>query len=274
MNDLFAHFIWFNGQIIEQSSCPQESLINRVSRRVSLFERFWCASTEIIFPGQVYKKIALQMADYGLKLQYLESETRFANEVQRLLVRNRAYRYSILHLLVGVVDDVQPFEMLWVEPRTEHPAVGRERFQVDVIECASLPTEAVFQLPAVVNPLLHVMQREADAENLDDGIVLNNNGFVARALSGSLFALMANNRVFTPSVQAGAPIDIVRSFVMLTLRRNAYEVVETEEFHLELFDKATEVFSVGIENGCSAIRGVRDNRYFDRLRKRVVSELY
>lgn len=274
MNDLFAQYIWFNGQIIEQGSCPQESLINRVSRRVSLFERFWCASTEIIFPEQVYKKIALQTSDYELKLQYLESETRFANEVQRLLVRNRAYRYSILHLLVGVIDDVQPFEMLWVEPRTEHPAVGRERFQVDVIECASLPTEAVFQLPAVVNPLLQVMQREAEAEKLDDGIVLNSNGGVARALSGSLFALMANNRVFTPSVRAGAPIDIVRSFVMLTLRRNAYEVLEIDDFPLSLFDEATEVFTVGIDSGCNAIRGICDNRYFDRLRKRVVSELY
>jgi branched-subunit amino acid aminotransferase/4-amino-4-deoxychorismate lyase len=274
MNDLFSQFAWLNGQIIERTSCPQESLLNRVSRRVSLYDRFWCASTEIIFPGQVFKKISLQAVDYELKLQFLESETRFANEVQRLLVRNRAYRYSVVHLLVGVIDDCQPFELLWVEPRAEHPAVGRERFQVDVAQSATLPTEAVFQLPAVVNPLLSVMQREVDADELDDAIVMNNRGAVARALSGALFALMANNRVYTPSVQAGAPIDIVRSFVMLTLRRNAYEVLEVDDFSLDVFDEATEVFTAGIENGCCALRGIRDHRYFDRLRKRVVSEMY
>lgn len=267
----YSKYCWHNGLIINETEQPKKKLLDILGSSPILHEQFWCRASEIIFAEQVEKKIRFDVQANNLSARMLLANLK--KEVQRVIVRNRTYHYSIVHLLIGLNEKNEEFTFMAVEPRAEHPAIGIPVLIADYIDDIRVPLSPIFSLPQFTGPFLKLIEQEIQMLSLDDAILFNDFGFIAKTFLGSLF-IVHQNEVYTPSPKAGASIDILRSFSILALRKNNFIVHEEERMSPERIKNADEIFSASIENGFCFYNGFQESRYLSNTGKLVLDEFF
>lgn len=269
MSANYAKYCWLNGSIIEETDQPKEKLLNRLCSTPILHELLWCRASEIIFAEQIEKKIQFDLKANNLSAKILINNLK--KEVQRVIVRNRTYHYSIVHVLVGLNEKNEEFVFMAVEPRLEHPAIGKPVLLSSYIEEINVPLSPVFSLPQFIEPFLKLVEQEISMLSLDDAILMNDYGFIARSFLGSLFIVHQSN-IYTPSHKAGAPIDILRSFTIFALQNKGFTVYKEDEMNCDRIKDADEIFSVSIENGFCLYTGFQEERFLCDVGKSALDE--
>lgn len=108
------------------------------------------------------------------------------------------------------------------------------------------------------------------ANNLDDCIILNEQGRVAEAISSNVF-VVRGGKLYTPSLAEGCIPGIMRELVCTVAPTVGIEVNNQVAINPSAFDSCDEVFLTNAISGIKWVVGIGTRRYFNRV-SRTLSE--
>lgn len=104
-------------------------------------------------------------------------------------------------------------------------------------------------------------------QQLDEAIVINENGFLCESISSNLFVVY-EKQIYTPALSEGCIAGVMRKVVMEMAQSNGIPIVEAQ-INPEILNEAEEVFLTNAVGGIRWVMGYGRKRYFNEVSKHL-----
>jgi branched-chain amino acid aminotransferase len=271
-------FINFNGEIL-----PEDTKVLTVANRSfkygdGLFESMRMLKGQLKFANEHAKR--LQKGMKALKIDgYSQMDSWFlkekaeqlasVNKIKHGRLRLTVYRdseglYTPSQNKVGYLLEIQPLD----EPRYFLNSKG---LIIDVYTELSKPTNFLSNIKTC-NSLVYVLAGiHKSQNNLDDVLLLNQNGFLCEASSSNVFVYYQNH-LYTPALSEGCVEGVMRQVVIDIANRTGIPLTEAQ-INPEILYEADEVFLTNAVKGIQSVMGYGIRRYFNKVSKTLMDEL-
>lgn len=271
-------FVNFNGEIL-----PADTKVLTVANRSfkygdGLFESMRMLKGQLKFAAEHAAR--LQKGMKALKMDgYSQMDTWFlkekadqlasVNKIKHGRLRLTVYRdaeglYTPSQNKVGYLLEIQPLD----EPRYFLNSKG---LIIDVFTELSKPTNFLSNIKTC-NSLVYVLAGiHKNQNNLDDVLLLNQNGFLCEASSSNVFVYYQNH-LYTPALSEGCVEGVMRQVVINIANRIGIPLTEAQ-INPEILYEAEEVFLTNSVKGIQSVMGYGIRRYFNKVSKALMDEL-
>lgn len=271
-------FINFNGEIL-----PADAKVLSVANRGfrygdGLFESMRMLKGQLKFAEQHADRLhkgmkALKMDGYSqLDAWFLKEKAEqlaSVNKIKHGRLRLTVYRdadglYTPSQNKTGYVLEMQPAD----EPRYFLNSKG---LIVDVFDEVTKPTNFLSNIKTC-NSLVYILAGiHKSQHNLDDVLLLNQNGFLCEASSSNVFVYYQNH-LYTPALSEGCVEGVMRQVIINIAQENNIPLTEAQ-INPEILYEADEVFLTNAVKGVQSVMGYGIRRYFNKISKVFVDEL-
>ena len=271
-------FVNFNGEIV-----PADTKVLTVANRSfkygdGLFESMRMLKGQLKFASEHATRLqkgmkALKMDGYSQMdawfLKEKADQLASVNKIKHGRLRLTVYRdaeglYTPSQNKVGYLLEIQPVD----EPRYFLNSKG---LIIDVFTELSKPTNFLSNIKTC-NSLVYVMAGiHKNQNNLDDVLLLNQNGFLCEASSSNVFVYYQNN-LYTPALSEGCVEGVMRQVVIDIANRIGVPLTEAQ-INPEILYEADEVFLTNAVKGIQTVMGYGIRRYFNKVSKALMDEL-
>nr|WP_294796540.1 aminotransferase class IV [uncultured Mucilaginibacter sp.] len=271
-------FINFNGEIL-----PADTKVLTVANRSfrygdGLFESMRMLKGQLKFAGEHAKRLqkgmkALKMDGYSQMdswfLKEKADQLASVNKVKHGRLRLTVYRdseglYTPSQNKVGYQLEIQPLD----EPRYFLNSKG---LIIDVYTELSKPTNFLSNIKTC-NSLVYVLAGiHKSQNNLDDVLLLNQNGFLCEASSSNVFVYYQNH-LYTPALSEGCVEGVMRQVIIDIANKIGIPLIEAQ-INPEILYEADEVFLTNSVKGIQTVMGYGIRRYFNKVSKALMDEL-
>ena len=271
-------FVNFNGEIL-----PADTKVLTVANRSfkygdGLFESMRMLKGQLKFATEHANRLqkgmkALKMDGYSQmdawflkeKADHLASVNKIKHGRLRLTVyRDAEGLYTPTQNKVGYLLEIQPLD----EPRYFLNSKG---LIIDVFTELSKPTNFLSNIKTC-NSLVYVLAGiHKNQNNLDDVLLLNQNGFLCEASSSNVFVYYQNH-LYTPALSEGCVEGVMRQVVIDIANRIGVPLTEAQ-INPEILYEADEVFLTNSVKGIQSVMGYGIRRYFNKVSKTLMDEL-
>jgi len=271
-------FVNFNGEIL-----PADTKVLTVANRGfkygdGLFESMRMLKGQLKFAAEHATRLqkgmkALKMDGYSQMdawfLKEKADQLASVNKIKHGRLRLTVYRdaeglYTPSQNKVGYLLEIQPVD----EPRYFLNSKG---LIIDVFTELSKPTNFLSNIKTC-NSLVYVMAGiHKNQNNLDDVLLLNQNGFLCEATSSNVFVYYQNN-LYTPALSEGCVEGVMRQVVIDIANRIGVPLTEAQ-INPEILYEADEVFLTNAVKGIQTVMGYGIRRYFNKVSKALMDEL-
>jgi branched-subunit amino acid aminotransferase/4-amino-4-deoxychorismate lyase len=245
-----------------------------------IFETIRCLTSLPLFFDKHYQR--LRNAAFHLKIDFPAeySEEFFRQQIYSLLQRNRIYKGARTRLSVFRADgglytpqDNTAKFLITVEPlAAEKFELNQGGLHIDIYKEIVKPVNLLSGFKTS-NALLFVMAGIWKKENqLDDCLILNQNGLIVEALASNIY-LIKNNILVTPSVKSGCVDGTMRLTILELAAENNIQVVESEGFDESHLINADEIFISNAIAGIQWVGAYKEKRYFHGMASKLLSLL-
>jgi len=275
---MLPNFINFNGQIVAADS-KLLSVSNRSFRYGDgLFESMRMIKGQLKFADMHADR--LQRGMKALKIDgYSQMDAWFLKDmVEQLGIHNKT-KHARLRLTVyrdagGLYTPSQnaPGYCLELTP-VEEPRyfLNPKGLIVDIFTDVPKPTNYLSNIKTC-NALTYVMAAIFKAQNnLDEVLLLNQNGFLCEAGSANVFVYYQNH-LYTPALSEGCVEGVMRQVVINLANKIGIPITEAQ-INPEILYEADEVFVTNASRGIQCVMGYGVKRYFNRISKVLMDEL-
>lgn len=274
MNEMeVSELIWHNGNI-----SPKEKIFPLFDFNFLLsnyfLEYFFTAGTEILFFNETLLYFHSLLNDFHIDSVLFADEAgeTFKNETRRLLIRNKCYKTTRCYILfsrsfeTGILNE-------YILLVADNKLFGIEKIIKKTFVCSRFlkPLNEVMNLSPLKSEFKKIIRSEINNEHVDDCIILNQNHFITETYLGNLF-LIEQGVVYTPSLSSGCTPLLLRNIVISLFRQLNFQVSEKDDLQVENLFNADEVVVAG-ETGIYSLRGIEYKRYFDNIRKTLISKI-
>jgi branched-chain amino acid aminotransferase len=271
-------FINFNGEIL-----PEDTKVLTVANRSfkygdGLFESMRMLKGQLKFANEHANR--LQKGMKALKIDgYSQMDSWFlkekaeqlasVNKIKHGRLRLTVYRdseglYTPSQNKVGYLLEIHPLD----EPRYFLNSKG---LIIDVFTELSKPTNFLSNIKTC-NSLVYVLAGiHKSQNNLDDVLLLNQNGFLCEASSSNVFVYYQNN-LYTPALSEGCVEGVMRQVVIDIANKIGIPLTEAQ-INPEILYEADEVFLTNAVKGIQSVMGYGIRRYFNKVSKTLLDEL-
>ncbi|MEO6149736.1 MAG: aminotransferase class IV [Mucilaginibacter sp.] len=271
-------YINFNGEIV-----PADSKLFSVANRGfkygdGLFESMRMMKGKLKFADKHADR--LQRGMKALKIDgYSQMDSWFLNhKAEELASRNKVkharFRLTVYRDAEGFYAPTQNkmgycLELLPVdEPRY---FLNEKGLIIDVFTDVPKPLNYLSNIKTC-NALAYVMAGLFKMQNnLDEVILLNQNGNLCEAGSSNIF-VWYDNHLYTPALSEGCVEGVMRQVIINLARANKIAVTEAQ-INPDILYEADEVFLTNASRGIQSVMGYGVKRYFNRLSKGLMDEL-
>ncbi len=108
-------------------------------------------------------------------------------------------------------------------------------------------------------------------KDLDDVIILNQDGYVCESLSSNVF-FWYDKKLYTPAISEGCIAGVMRRVVIDMALDSGLEVVEAQ-IHPDILKEADEIFHTNAVQGVQWVMGYKQKRYFNRISRMLQDKL-
>jgi len=201
------------------------------------------------------------------------------NQIEKLIEKNHIRRGGRVRLTVfrsgdGLYtpEDEGKSYVIEARPYMDNDYVLNENgLNIDVYNDLKRPRNILSQIKTT-NNIPHVLTGIYKKENdLDDCIVLNDQGRIVEAISSNIF-LYKNNNLYTPSLDEGCMDGIMRKQVLRIAKEMNINVFEGM-LNGSMLLQADEMFLTNAIKGIQWVVSYRQKRYFSKATKEVLSHL-
>ncbi|MFD0748776.1 aminotransferase class IV [Mucilaginibacter calamicampi] len=271
-------FVNFNGEIL-----PADTKVLTVANRGfkygdGLFESMRMLKGQLKFAAEHAGR--LQKGMKALKIDgYSQMDSWFLKEKSEQLASVNKIKHGRLRLTVyrdadglytpsqnkaGYLLEIQPVD----EPRYFLNSKG---LIIDVFTELSKPTNFLSNIKTC-NSLVYVLAGiHKSQNNLDDVLLLNQNGFLCEASSSNVFVYYQNH-LYTPALSEGCVEGVMRQVVIDIAKRIGVPLTEAQ-INPEILYEADEVFLTNAVKGIQSVMGYGIRRYFNKVSKALMDEL-
>jgi branched-chain amino acid aminotransferase len=271
-------FINFNGEIL-----PTDTKVLTVANRSfkygdGLFESMRMLKGQLKFAGEHADRLlkgmkALKMDGYSQMDSWFLKETAeqlaSVNKIKHGRLRLTVYRdaeglYTPSQNKTGYLLEIQPMD----EPRYFLNSKG---LIIDVFTELAKPTNFLSNIKTC-NSLVYVLAGiHKSQNNLDDVLLLNQNGFLCEASSSNVFVYYQNH-LYTPALSEGCVEGVMRQVVIDMANKAGIPLTEAQ-INPEILYEADEVFLTNAVKGIQSVMGYGIRRYFNKVSKTLMDEL-
>jgi branched-subunit amino acid aminotransferase/4-amino-4-deoxychorismate lyase len=245
-----------------------------------IFETIRCLNSQPLFFDKHYQR--LRDAAFHLKIDFPAEFTEdfFRQQIYSLLQRNRIYkgaraRLSVFRADGGLYtpqDNTAKFLITVEALSTEKFELNQSGLHIDIYKEIVKPVN-LFSGFKTSNALLFVMAGIWKKESqIDDCLILNQNGLIIEALASSIY-LVKNNILVTPSVESGCVEGTMRRTIFELAKENNIQVVESEGFGESHLINADEIFISNAIAGIQWVGAYKEKRYFHGMASKLQSLL-
>jgi branched-subunit amino acid aminotransferase/4-amino-4-deoxychorismate lyase len=268
-----ASLCWYNGNIL-----PKEKIFPLFDFNFlfsnNLFDCFFTSGTDILFFKETLSRIHSLLKIYNFNPELFKDETGefFKNEIKRLLIRNKNYKTARCYILLSNCSATGHLdEFIFLVPDQLLFGIDKIIKRTIVSNKSLKPSGTVMKLPTLEIEFKKIIRLEIEFEEADDCIILNQNQNIVESFLGNIF-LIEPGVVFTPSLDSGCTPLLLRNVIMTILKQLNFQVIEKSDLQVEDLFNATEVIVAG-ETGIYSLKGIEYKRYFDTIRKVVISKI-
>lgn len=271
-------FINFNGEIL-----PADTKVLTVANRSfkygdGLFESMRMLKGQLKFAEEHAQRLqkgmkALKMDGYSQMdswfLKAKAEQLATVNKIKHGRLRLTIYRdaeglYTPSQNKVGYLLEIQPMD----EPRYFLNSKG---LIIDVFTEVTKPTNFLSNIKTC-NSLIYVLAGiHKNHNNLDDVLLLNQNGFLCEASSSNVFVYYQNN-LYTPALSEGCVEGVMRQVIIDITKKAGIPLTEAQ-INPEILYEADEVFLTNAVRGIQSVMGYGIRRYFNKVSKTLIDEL-
>ncbi|HAF30991.1 MAG TPA: 4-amino-4-deoxychorismate lyase [Bacteroidales bacterium] len=246
----------------------------------ALFETMHANGTEIQFFDDHLTRLK-----YGMKILKMEIpttiETGFVEkEIIKLLHKNKLYQGVRIRLSVfrneggkyTPTDNNVSYlcETEFIE--NDHYELNQKGFVIDIFNEIKKPLNDFANLKSS-NALLYVMAGiYAKENNLDDCILVNENGNIVEGISSNIF-LVKGDSISTPPLKDGPVAGIMRKQILQIANMNGLKINFEKSINEMQLLNADEVFFTNSILGLRWVLAYKDRRYFNHIARQFVEKL-
>ena len=271
-------FINFNGEILTADTKVLTVANRSFKYGDGLFESMRMLKGQLKFANEHAQR--LQKGMKALKIDgYSQMDSWFLKEKAEQLASVNKIKHGRLRLTVyrdaeglytpsqnkaGYLLEIQPVD----EPRYFLNSKG---LIIDVFTELSKPTNFLSNIKTC-NSLVYVLAGiHKSQNNLDDVLLLNQNGFLCEASSSNVFVYYQNN-LYTPALSEGCVEGVMRQVVIDLANKLGIPLTEAQ-INPEILYEADEVFLTNAVKGIQSVMGYGIRRYFNKVSKTLMDEL-
>lgn len=271
-------FVNFNGEIL-----PADTKVLTVANRSfkygdGLFESMRMLKGQLKFASEHATRLqkgmkALKMDGYSQMdawfLKEKADQLASVNKIKHGRLRLTVYRdaeglYTPSQNKVGYLLEIQPVD----EPRY---FLNPKGLIIDIFTELGKPTNFLSNIKTC-NSLVYVLAGiHKSQNNLDDVLLLNQNGFLCEASSSNVFVYYQNH-LYTPALSEGCVEGVMRQVVINIANRIGIPLTEAQ-INPEILYEADEVFLTNSVKGIQSVMGYGIRRYFNKVSKTLMDEL-
>ncbi len=121
----------------------------------------------------------------------------------------------------------------------------------------------------LLNVLAGIYKKE---QNLDDVILLNQDGFVCETISSNIF-VVKDNIIYTPSLDDGCVKGIMRENIIDVALNLKMSVIDEAHISLKDIETADEIFITNAISGLRWVLGYKQKRFYNSVSKNIFNAL-
>ena len=122
------------------------------------------------------------------------------------------------------------------------------------------------------NALLYIMAGLYQKRyNLDEALLLNQNGFLCESTSSNVFVVY-QGQIYTPALSEGCVAGVMRNVVMKLAKQHQLPLIEAQ-INPKILNEAEEVFVTNAVSGIRWVMGYGRKRYFNEVAKALSAKL-
>lgn len=122
------------------------------------------------------------------------------------------------------------------------------------------------------NALIYVMAGlYRKQKDLDDVIILNQDGFVCESLNSNVF-FWYGKKLYTPAISEGCIAGVMRDAVIEMALDSGLEVIEAQ-ISPDIMQEADEIFCTNALQGVQWVMGYKQKRYFNKISRMLQEKL-
>jgi branched-subunit amino acid aminotransferase/4-amino-4-deoxychorismate lyase len=265
--------IWHNGNIIPKETAFSEFDFNLLFNS-NIVVYFFTSGTNILFFDATYSSIQVILNDYNIDSTLItdnQGET-LKTETKRLLIRNKYYKTARCYILLSHSFPMSHLdEFIFIVPEPNLFSLDKIIKKTIVSNRFFKPLGVVMNFPTMANEYKKIVQTEIEREKVDDCIILNHDQYIVESFLGNIF-LIEPGLVTTPSLNSGCTPLLMRDIILRIFKQLNFHVIEKDDIQIENLLDAIEVIVAG-ETGIYSLKGIEYKRYFDSIRKILISKI-
>jgi branched-subunit amino acid aminotransferase/4-amino-4-deoxychorismate lyase len=246
----------------------------------ALFETMHANGTEIQFFDDHFERMKKAMSILKMNFSNNLNKSILYAEIKSLLVRNKLFqgakvRLSIFRDGAGTYTPETNNVSYFIETEkldSDLYILNHKGFIIDIYQEIKKPINQ-FSLYKSSNAQLFVMASiHKNEHNVDDVLIINENGNIIEATSSNVF-LVKKNQIFTPSIEEGCVNGIMRNRIIEIAIQKKYTVFDDCRITMDDLLNSDEVFLTNAVKGIQWILAYKNRRYFNKVSKALLIEL-
>ncbi|SOD11268.1 aminotransferase class IV [Pedobacter xixiisoli] len=266
-----SQFILFNDQFFANDAAILQATNRAFKFGDGLFESMRMCNGKLQFPELHADRLkatmkALKMDGYNLLDDYFLKQKTGELARKNKIHGNARFRLTIYRQgeglytpetnKVGYLLEVKPLE-------TSNYELNKKGMIVDVYDEIAKPINKLSNYKTT-NSLPFVMAALYQKQHqLDEVLLLNQNGFLCESTSSNLFVVY-QNQIYTPALSEGCVGGVMRNVVMRLAKEHQLPLIEAQ-INPQILNEAEEVFLTNAIGGVRWVMGYGRKRYFNEV---------
>jgi branched-chain amino acid aminotransferase len=273
-------YICFNGEF-KRSTEPSLFTNNRAFRfGDAVFENIHAYATEPQFLNYHLERLLDGMRILLMEIPAFFTAENFQNLITQLLNRNRIFGGALIRLTVfrdggesyAPVDNRVSFILESQKLERNFYELNEKGLVIDLctdLSKPAIPLSSVKNSSALLFVLASLYNRK---RNLDDSILLNEDGRIAESVNSNVF-LVSGSSIFTPGLNQWCLPGVMRRVIITIGFESGYKVNDQCSLTPAALDDADEIFLTNVTEGIRWVGAYRQRRYYKKTAQFLIRKL-
>ncbi len=246
----------------------------------AFFETIFVSKKNIMFLDKHFDRILNTCDILKFKLPYFFTKEYIETKIIDLLNRNKSFVGTRIKILffrdsngLYTPDNNNVSFIIFSSKLDNYKFLyNKKGLFIDVYSDIKKPVNILSNLKTT-NTLLNILSGiYKKKNNIDDVILLNQDGFVCEGISSNIF-LVKNNILYTPMLEDGCVRGIMRENIIDIALSNKITVIDDAHITLSDIENADEIFFTNAIQGIRWVLAYKHKRYYNDISKDLFNKL-
>ena len=246
----------------------------------AFFETIFVSKKNIMFLDKHFDRILNTCDILKFKLPYFFTKEYIETKIIDLLNRNKSFVGTRIKILffrdssgLYTPDNNNVSFIIFSSKLDSYKFLyNKKGLFIDVYSDIKKPVNILSNLKTT-NTLLNILSGiYKKKNNIDDVILLNQDGFVCEGISSNIF-LVKNNILYTPMLEDGCVRGIMRENIIDIALSNKITVIDDAHINLSDIENADEIFFTNAIQGIRWVLAYKHKRYYNDISKDLFNKL-